>query len=217
MANKKDKINTMDLVKIGFVAIALILLILLLLAYPTSSLSTTSNNYPSTTSNSTLLIEDILPKSTTQFVLSSSVLKENELMPTKYTRDGDNLSPPLNWSGIPNKAKSLVIIMYDPDAPSGVFYHWVFYNIPKNINSIPEGIQKSPITPYGYQGINSYNTLGYDGPFPPKGSTHRYIFLVLALDTELALGPNVYYSQVLNSTKGHIIAYAELTCLYRKD
>jgi Raf kinase inhibitor-like YbhB/YbcL family protein len=92
--------------------------------------------------------------------------------------------------------------MYDPDDPSGVFYHWILYNIPKNIDSIPEGIQKSSITPYGYQGINSYNTLGYDGPFPPKGSTHRYIFLVLALDKELDLGPNAYYSEVLNSLAG---------------
>jgi Raf kinase inhibitor-like YbhB/YbcL family protein len=216
MKNKKEKTNAVNLVKLGFIAIVLILLILLL-TYFTPSLSTALNNSLSTTFNSTLSVEDVLPEATKQFAVSSSTLKENGLMPIKYTRDGDNLSPPLNWSGIPNETKSLVIIMYDPDAPSGVFYHWILYNIPKNINSIPEGIQKSPITPYGYQGINSYNTLGYDGPSPPKGSTHRYIFLVLALDTELALGPNAYYSQVLNSTKGHIIAYAELTCLYRKD
>jgi Raf kinase inhibitor-like YbhB/YbcL family protein len=161
--------------------------------------------------------KELLNGVTTKFFVSSLSLKENESIPTKYTRDGDNLSPPLNWSGIPNETKSLAIIMYDPDAPSGVFYHWVLYNIPKNIDSIPEGIQKSPITPYGYQGINSYNILGYDGPSPPKGSTHRYIFLVLALDTQLALGPNAYYSEVLSSIKGHVIAYAKLTCLYKRS
>ena len=205
MKNKKNKVNAKNLkICLGIVIIAS-LLISLFIIFSGSSMK-----------NSTIE-KEILAGVTKQFAVSSSVLKENELIPTKYTRDGDNLSPPLNWSGIPNETKSLAIIMYDPDAPSGVFYHWILYNIPKNINSIPEGIQKSPITPYGYQSINSYNTLGYDGPSPPKGSTHRYIFLVLALDTELALGPNAHYSEVLSSIKGHVIAYAKLTCLYRKD
>jgi Raf kinase inhibitor-like YbhB/YbcL family protein len=202
MKDEKSKGNKDLLIFLGTVTIAALLLLFIL--FSGSSLQTST------------IEKEILNGVTKQFAVSSSVLRENELMPIESTRDGNNISPPLNWSSVPNETKSLAIIMYDPDAPSGIFYHWILYNIPKNINSIPEGIQKSPITPYGYQGINSYNTLGYDGPSPPKGSTHRYVFLILALDTELALGPNAYYSEVLNSIKGHVIAYAKLTCLYRR-
>jgi Raf kinase inhibitor-like YbhB/YbcL family protein len=203
MKNKEDKKFL-----IGFGIFALVVAAILIFLF----------SQPFTPSQQISTIEkELLNGITTKFFVSSSSLKENELMPIKYTRDGDNLSPPLNWSSVPNETKSLAIIMYDPDAPSGVFYHWILYNIPKNVNSIPEGIQKSPITPYGYQGINSYNTLGYDGPYPSKGSTHRYVFLVLALDKELPLGPNVTYSEVINSIKGHVIAYAKLTCLYKRS
>jgi Raf kinase inhibitor-like YbhB/YbcL family protein len=201
MKNKEDKKFLIGFGIFALVVAAILIFLFLQPFAPSQQIST--------------IEEELLSGVKTKFFVSSLSLKENELIPTKYTRDGDNLSPPLNWSSVPNETKSLAIIMYDLDAPSGIFYHWIFYNIPKNINSIPEGIQKSPITPYGYQGINSYNTLGYDGPSPPTGSTHRYVFLILALDTELALGPNAYYSEVLSSIKGHVIAYAKLTCLYR--
>jgi Raf kinase inhibitor-like YbhB/YbcL family protein len=202
MKNKEDKKFLIGFGIFALVVAAILIFLFLQPFAPSQQIST--------------IEKELLGGVKTKFFVSSLSLKENELIPTKYTRDGDNFSPPLNWSSVPNETKSLAIIMYDPDAPLGIFYHWILYNIPKNINSIPEGIQKSPITPYGYQGINSYNTLGYDGPSPPKGSTHRYVFLILALDTELALGPNAYYSEVLSSIKGHVIAYAKLTCLYRR-
>jgi len=160
--------------------------------------------------------EDVVAGVKTQFRVYSAVLRENELIPAKYTRDGEDVSPPLSWSGVPAEARSLVIVMYDPDAPSGIFYHWVLYNIPASINSIGENVPKTPVTPYGLQGVNSYGTVGYGGPYPPKGSRHRYVFLVLALDKELELGPGAHYSEVFKAVMGHVIAYARLTCVYER-
>jgi len=160
--------------------------------------------------------EDILANVKTQFKVSSQVLKEGEQIPKKYTVEGYDASPPLNWSGIPSEAKSLVIIMYDPDAPSGIFYHWILYNISARVNSIDENVPKAPTTPYGFQGLNDYGNVGYGGPYPPKGSKHRYIFLVLALDKNLELKPGAHYSEVLKAVKGHVIAYAKLTCFYER-
>jgi Raf kinase inhibitor-like YbhB/YbcL family protein len=160
--------------------------------------------------------EDILANVKNQFKVYSQVLKENELIPKKYTVEGYDISPPLKWSGIPSEAKSLVIVMYDPDAPSGIFYHWILYNISTKVNSIDENVSKTSITPYGFQGLNDYGNVGYGGPYPPKGSKHRYIFLVLALDKNLELKPGVHYSEVLKAIRGHVIAYAKLMCFYER-
>ena len=106
--------------------------------------------------------------------------------------------------------------MYDPDAPRGIFYHWIMYNIPSTVTSLPEGIPNKSETPYGIQGINSYGHVGYGGPHPPSGSKHRYIFLLLALDTKLTLKPKAATSEVLKACMGHMIAHAKLMGYYAR-
>ncbi|WFO76394.1 YbhB/YbcL family Raf kinase inhibitor-like protein [Desulfurococcaceae archaeon MEX13E-LK6-19] len=136
-------------------------------------------------------------------------------IPVKYTCDGEDISPPLLIKGVPPSAKSLVLIMYDPDAPGGTFYHWIMYNIePKNM-SLPENIPPEPETPYGLQGINDFNKIGYSGPCPPPGlGTHRYYILVLALDTKLDLEPGASKEEVINALKNHVIAYGYYMGVY---
>ena len=119
----------------------------------------------------------------------SSVFSNNETIPKKYTCDGDDINPELAIKGVPEEAKSLVLIMDDPDAPVGTWDHWIVFNIPVTAkieeNSIP-----------GTEGVNSFRRQSYGGPCPPSG-THRYFFKFYALDTELDLGSNAKKSDVV--------------------
>ena len=141
-------------------------------------------------------------------VLSSAFNDDGEI-PRKYTCDGENLSPPLSWSGISVDAKSLAIIADDPDAPVGTFVHWVLYDLPPNVNSVSAGIAG-----VGTQGVNSFRQMGYGGPCPPKGSTHRYFFKLYALDTPLNLASGATKDKVEQSMKGHMLAEGELMGKY---
>jgi len=159
-------------------------------------------------------MEELIKGVERKFSLRSSSFKYGEDIPVKYTVDGKNVSPPLDWSGAPPNTKSYVLIMYDPDAPKGIFYHWILYNIPAKVTGLPEGIPRIKETPYGLQGVNDYGQIGYGGPSPPPGSKHRYIFLLLALDTELNLKPGASIDEVLRACKGHVLDYAELLGYY---
>jgi len=121
---------------------------------------------------------------------------------------GSNLSAPLSWSNVPRNAKSLVVIVYDPDAPTGLFIHWILYNIPPTIDSLPEGVPHKPIVAgIGLQAQNDFGEVGYGGPCPPPHSKHRYVFMVLALDSKLNIKPGAPAREVLVALKGHVIAY----------
>lgn len=148
-----------------------------------------------------------------KFILKS-VFENNSTIPRKYTCDGDDLSPPLNWEGSPNGTVSYVLIMDDPDAPIGVFTHWVLYNIPADLTSLPEGVPKGKETPYGYQGKNDFGNYGYGGPCPPKGKPHRYFFKLYALNTTLDLPPGAKKSDVERAMKNHVIGETQLVGLY---
>ena len=126
----------------------------------------------------------------------------------RYTCDGDNISPPLNISNIPNNAKTLAIIIVDPYVPRQVFTHWVVWNIPV-ATMIPED------TVPGTQGINDFGFYNYGGPCPPAG-THNYIFKAYALDTELNLNDKAGRADVEKAMKGHILAQGELNANYTK-
>lgn len=147
-------------------------------------------------------------------IISSSAFENEGMIPKKYTCEGEDASPPLSWNGVPENAQSLVLIVYDPDAPMGTFYHWILYNIPPNVNSLPENIPKDPNTPYGLQGRNDFGKIGYGGPCPPPGSKHRYYFLILALDTKLDLEPGAKAKDVLKAAEGHILAKGEYMGYY---
>ena len=160
--------------------------------------------------------EDLIVNVKQTFTLESPAFKYGEDIPTKYSLEGENLSPPLIWRNAPANTVSYVLIMYDPDAPRGIFYHWILYNIPSTITSLPEGVPGKGETSYGLQGVNDYGSIGYGGPYPPSGSKHRYIFLILALDTKLPLKPGAKIQEVLTACSGHVIAYAKLLGYYSR-
>ena len=140
--------------------------------------------------------------------ITSSAFQEGGNIPSKFTCDGSDTSPPLQITDVPSEAKSLVLIADDPDAPSGLFTHWLVWNIPPQTNSIAEGT-----APKGVHGTNDFGKSGYGGPCPPPG-THRYSFKIFALDRELDLSSAAKRSQVDAAMKGHVIAQGELIGRY---
>jgi Raf kinase inhibitor-like YbhB/YbcL family protein len=142
--------------------------------------------------------------------ITSSAFQEGGNIPSKFTCDGSDTSPPLEITGVPSGAKSLVLIADDPDAPSGLFTHWLVWNIPPQTSSIAEGS-----SPKGVQGANDFGKSGYRGPCPPPG-THRYSFKIFALDRELELRSGAKRSQVDAAMKGHISAQGELIGRYAR-
>ncbi len=146
--------------------------------------------------------------------LFSPAFMNNTYIPRKYTCDGPGLSPPLNWSSVPSESKSLAILVYDPDAPHGVFYHWLIYNLRPFLRGLPAGVPKELEITYGKQGINSFRKVGYGGPCPPRGEVHHYIFLILAINSSQELRPGLTTQEFLNAVNGHIIGYGLLVGLY---
>ena len=140
--------------------------------------------------------------------IKSSAFENNKLIPSKYTCDGDDTSPPLTVEAIPEGTKSLALILDDPDAPMGTWVHWVVWNIPP-INKIDEH------TVPGIEGINSFRKHSYGGPCPPSG-THRYFFKVYALDTKLNLSPTSLKEDLEKAMQGNILAEGKLIGLYRR-
>ncbi len=142
--------------------------------------------------------------------LTSPAFGDNGMIPAKYTCDGDDINPELLVEGIPKEAKSLVLIMDDPDAPVGTWDHWIVFNIPLvskiEENSVPSG---------AVQGTNSFRKLDYGGPCPPSG-THRYMFKLYALDATLDLAEGANKADVENAMEGRILAQTKLIGLYKR-
>ena len=148
--------------------------------------------------------------------ITSSVFKEGGMIPAKYTCDGKNISPPLKWEQVPKDTKSFALISDDPDAPIGVWVHWVMWNIPAEVNELAEGIPAVKELQNGSkQGLNDSMRNGYDGPCPPSG-THRYYFKVYALDAMLDLPANSKKKDLLAEMKNHIIAEGSLMGKYQR-
>jgi Raf kinase inhibitor-like YbhB/YbcL family protein len=142
--------------------------------------------------------------------ITSSAFQEGENIPSKFTCDGGDTSPPLQIAEVPSGAKSLALIVDDPDAPSGLFTHWMVWNISPQAETITEGA-----TPKGVRGTNDFGKSDYGGPCPPSG-THRYYFRIFALDRELDLPPGSKRSQLDAAMKGHVVAQGELMGRYSK-
>jgi hypothetical protein len=146
--------------------------------------------------------------------LYSSEFLTGNFIPFKYTCDGDNISPPLTWEDPPNGTQSFVLIVNDPDAPNGIFTHWVLYDLPAQLRQLPEGIANQETLPDdSKQGKNDFGQLGFGGPCPPDG-THRYFFKLHALDQPLKLAAGASKEAVLQAMKGHVLDAAELMGLY---
>lgn len=146
----------------------------------------------------------------TQLLLTSPAFQDNETIPTQYTCDGENVSPPLQVSGIPEGTKSLVLILDDPDSPSGTFIHWLLYDIPPTTLQI----LSAQIPAGSLEGNNSFGQLGFGGPCPHQGE-HRYVFTLYALDTLLKIR-NLNRAELETSLRGHILAQAVLTGKYQR-
>ncbi len=151
------------------------------------------------------------------FRIKSPAFDAEGIIPKKYACDGDNFSPPLEWSGAPAGVKSYAIVTEDPDAPAKIWTHWVVYNIPADINKMPEHTPKDKKLPSGaLQGINDDQNTGYDGPCPPSGM-HRYFFKLYALDKMLDISGDATKEKLMDEMKGHILIEAELMGRYSKQ
>jgi hypothetical protein len=137
-------------------------------------------------------------------------------MPVKHTCQGADVSPPLAWEGEPRGAKSLALIVDDPDAPEQVWVHWVIFNIPPGMGMLDEGLANTPVLDNGTrQGRNDFGNFGWGGPCPPSGA-HRYYFRLYALDAVLNLKAGVNKAQLIGAMKGHILSETLLLGLYEK-
>jgi Raf kinase inhibitor-like YbhB/YbcL family protein len=143
--------------------------------------------------------------------ITSSAFQQGASIPSKFSCDGADTSPPLQIQEIPPAAKSLVLIVDDPDAPSGLFTHWIAWNISPQTSTIAEGS-----APKGMQGSNDFGKSGYGGPCPPSG-THRYFFKIFALDQELTLAAGSKRAQLDSAMKGHVLAQGELMGRYSRS
>ena len=147
--------------------------------------------------------------------LSSAAFEEGTRIPRRFTADGSDVSPALTWAEIPQGAKSLALICDDPDAPRGVWVHWVLYDLPADRNELPEAVPTSgTLTAGGRQGKNDFGKLGYGGPAPPPGKPHRYFFKLYALDAAPALPDSPTKKQLETAMKGHVLAEAQLMGTY---
>ena len=148
--------------------------------------------------------------------LASAAFTEGQTIPRQYTCDGVNISPPLEWTGLPKSAKTIAIIADDPDAPAGTWVHWVIYNLPADTMGMIENLPMTEdVKGGGLQGKNDFEKIGYGGPCPPTGR-HRYFFKLYAIDDELPLKGGATKSDVEKAMEGHILAQAQLMGTYHR-
>jgi Raf kinase inhibitor-like YbhB/YbcL family protein len=148
--------------------------------------------------------------------ITSTAFTEGSMIPRQYTCEGEDVSPPLVWTGVPVGTKSLALICDDPDAPMGTWVHWVLFNIPASIKELPAKIPPEKIIENSAKhGMNDFQKFGYGGPCPP-GGTHRYYFKLYALDTEINLEAGITKAQLLKAMEGHILAEGQLMGRYKR-
>jgi len=148
--------------------------------------------------------------------INSTAFTEGQPIPSRHAYDQKDISPDLQWSGVPSMAKSLALICDDPDAPNGTWVHWVLYDMTPSMNGLPEDLPKSPTLDSGAkQGINDYKKIGYGGPCPPPGKPHRYFFKLYALDFRPNLKPGLTKEELLKVMEGHIMAEGQLMGTYQ--
>src|SRR5271166_2093781 len=146
-----------------------------------------------------------------QLTLTSPAISPGAAFASDYTCTGADRSPALAWNNTPQSTKSFAIVVEDPDAPGGTFIHWVAYNIPVSVTSLPAGVpQTAEIAGGGRNGINGFDHIGYNGPCPPPGKMHHYHFRLFAVDSTLTPGDKVDAAALESAMKGHVVATAEL-------
>lgn len=153
-------------------------------------------------------------------VITSAAFAPNAEIPARYSCDGDDVSPPLSWNGVPEMANSLVLIVDDPDAPDPAapkmtWVHWVLYNLPPDDTDLPEGVSRTDLPPGTLEGLNDWQRTGYGGPCPPVGS-HRYFHKLYALDVQLPDLNDPTKRELEQAMADHIIGQAELIGTYQR-
>jgi Raf kinase inhibitor-like YbhB/YbcL family protein len=152
-----------------------------------------------------------------KITLTSSAFRDGETIPKQYTGDGKDVSPPLQWEGVPEGTQSLALICDDPDAPRGIWVHWVLFNLPGDLRQLSEGIPPDKVLANkAKQGKNDFGNIGYGGPAPPRGKAHRYFFKLYALDTALDLPAGVTKDQLVVAMKGHTLGEGQLMGRYQR-
>ncbi len=158
---------------------------------------------------------DLVPlRSDTQLRVASTAFNEGEAIPFRYTCDSVDISPPLVWDGAPGNTVSFALIADDPDAPGG-WVHWVLYDLPASAIELPETVPAREVVMDGAkQGVNDFDELGYGGPCPPQGQTHRYVFTLYALSADVDLAPGATKRELLRAMSGKVLAEGKLTGVY---
>jgi Raf kinase inhibitor-like YbhB/YbcL family protein len=149
--------------------------------------------------------------------ITSSAFAEGGMIPAKYTCDGADISPPLQWDAVPEGTKTVALISDDPDAPMGTWVHWVLFNLPPDVKELPENVPPDETLSNGAtQGTSSFQKIGYGGPCPPSG-THRYFFKLYALDADLDLDSSANKARLIKAMEGHIIGEGQLIGKYKRQ
>jgi hypothetical protein len=162
------------------------------------------------------------PKSATGHVatirLTSAAFADGQPIPAKYTADALDISPPLAWTNPPAGTKSFALIADDPDAPAGIWTHWLIYDLPPTATALAEDTLKLPQLRGGAkQGLNDSKKTGYDGPAPPPGKAHRYYFKLYALDAMTGLAPGAAKKNLLKAMDGHVLGEGQLMGTYQRQ
>jgi len=145
----------------------------------------------------------------------SSAFVAGAAIPPRFTCMGEDVSPHISWSKVPQETESVALICDDPDAPSGDWVHWVVFNIPPDVEKLDANVPENPTLPNGtIQGVNDFGKNGYGGPCPPPGKPHRYFFRVYALDTKLELPPSITKAQLLKAMEGHVLAKGDMAGMF---
>lgn len=148
--------------------------------------------------------------------VTSRAFQEGGMIPRRYTCDGEDVSPPLAWTGVPEGTKTIALIGDDPDAPMGTWVHWVLFNLPANIKELAEAVPADKELLSGAkQGRNDFRRIGYGGPCPP-GGTHRYFLRLYALDSVLDLAAGASKADLLKAIQGHVLAEGQLMGKYKR-
>lgn len=158
----------------------------------------------------------------TDFEFTRFPFDPGEPMPTEYTCDGNDASPPIEWDHVPEDTETFALIVDDPDAPGRTFTHWLCYNIPGDTTRVPGNVDFDEhfddADPRPEEGVNDFGNTEYGGPCPPPGDApHRYFFRLYALDTTLDLGPGASREQLTDAMDGHILAETDLVGVYGRS